>query len=261
MKEKTPHNIKRLFFGFEVHGSLDLRHLKGRMLLPEDHHTTLAFLGSIDIESIQDIPLPPWKIGPAATATHPLFLPRCIALAFELQESSKEFLTYQETLASFLVHAGLLKKKDHFLPHVTLCRPPFNRQEWSDFTKIPLSIGSLHLYESLGQSRYKKIWTHPIELPYEEIPHTADIAFIIRGESLQALALHAYLALASKAPALLKFNFDFNNQSHEDLIASLNATLTKLDIEEGSPLKAVSYHGDIHTTSDGLLKWEMIIDV
>jgi RNA 2',3'-cyclic 3'-phosphodiesterase len=36
--------------------------------------------------------------------------------------------------------------------------------------------------------------------------------------------------------------------------------VTASDVEVGCPFKAVSYHGEIHE-SNGLLQWEMIVDV
>lgn len=269
MEEKILPNIKRLFFGFEVDGAWDEAFPSGRVLLQEDRHTTAAFLGSLDLDQVRHVidsmPLPSWKIGLAAIASRLLILPRCVAFEFELQESSDLFFSYQKELSSHLVKNGLLKEKEQhraFLPHVTLSRPPFNKQKWKEyFKKIPLSIGSFHLYESLGGSRYQKVWTHSMLSPFEEIAHTADIAFTVRGYDLKSLSLHAFFALATKAPSLLNYGFETNAfATLEDLVAGLNASIALLDIDEGSPLKAVSYHGDI-SKADGVLEWRMVVDV
>jgi RNA 2',3'-cyclic 3'-phosphodiesterase len=254
---------KRLFFGFAVGAHLGPLP-KGRLLLEEDRHATVAFLGSQDFEAVkkalEHLPLPPWKIGLAAIGTGTLFLPprnpRCVSLEFALQESLEPFLAYQKELVSYL--AGFINEKRPFLPHITLCRSPFYRREWKNhFKNVPLSINSLHLYESLGGSRYQKVWTHLILPPFEEICHTADIAFKVRGSNLQTLALHAFFALASIAPSLLKYEFKTEDlQNLEDVVAALNQKIAALDIEEGSPLKAVSYHGEFNNG-----EWEMIVDV
>lgn len=272
MESKTQASQKRLFFGFDVSAPWQDAYPEGRLIQEDDRHQTVAFLGSCDYERLKthlnSLPKPTWKVGLIGIAKGLLFLPfkhpSCVSIDWELQESKETFFSYHNEILAFLIKENFLKKEERdFLLHVTLCRKPFKEKEWlAHFEKIPLICGSLHLYESLGSSRYKKIWTFPILPPFEEIPHTADIAFKVRAHSLQQLGLHAFMALASKAKGLLKDDFSMHSfSSLEELIASLNHSIALLDMREGSPLKAVSYHGNIKQNEDGTIEWEMIIDV
>jgi hypothetical protein len=40
----------------------------------------------------------------------------------------------------------------------------------------------------------------------------------------------------------------------------LNEAIARVDEQMGTPFKAVSFHGDIQE-EEGVLKWEMIVDV
>jgi len=120
----------------------------------------------------------------------------------------------------------------------------------------------LTLYESVGNLTYKPIWSHPIAAPFEEFDHTADIAFTVRGETMAQLLLHAATALAFRVPALLPLLPTLPPAvTLEDSVAALNTIIATVDAASGCPLKAVSYHGDITTDADGVLSWEMIVDV
>jgi len=239
-------NIKRLFFGFSAEAPWG-EEPQGRHLLEEDRHVTALFLGSFDLDALPKVPEPSWKVGFVCLPTKMLFLPRCVAL--ELEEDAR-LTSYQKEISNLFP-----KEKRSFLPHVTLARAPFSKSEWH-FKKIPISITNFNLYESLGNSRYKKLWTHNIAAPFEEVPHVADIAFKVRGETLEDLSQNAFYALASRAPGILNYPYDLSLE----MIPALNAAITRLDIEEGSPLKAVSYHGTITKMPD-YFEWEMIVDV
>lgn len=144
--------------------------------------------------------------------------------------------------------------KEHegpWLCHVTLSRKPFDREEWKKaFIPLPLSIHGIHLYESLGQSKYKPIWSSPLIAPFTEIEHTADIAFLIRGDHFIQLHRHAQIALAFRFPPLLQFLNQNTFDNLEDIIIDLNDTIAKADSLIGCPFKAISFHGQIEEKFD-----------
>lgn len=97
--------------------------------------------------------------------------------------------------------------------------------------------------------------------PFEEIEHTADIAFIVRGQSMQEIGAHAQQALCEKFPELTVYKQPFSdNITLDDIIIGLNEMITRADIAEGCGLKAISFHGDVHRENE-ILTWEMILDV
>jgi hypothetical protein len=150
-----------------------------------------------------------------------------------------------------------------FLPHVTLCRSPFDPHHWKkSFTALPVFVKDLHLYESLGNLQYVPQWTYPVLAPFEELEHTADIAFILRGETLTQLQENAFIALAFKSPSLLEFASLLRPVSTlEEIIYNLNQIVSHADADQGCPFKAVSYHGEIDSDEQQILTWEMIVDV
>ena len=111
----------------------------------------------------------------------------------------------------------------------------------------------------MGDLKYEPIWSYPLLKPFEEIDHTADLAFLIRGENLQQLYQNAHLALSFSHPPFIKYIKEDPLENLDSVIRTLNRSLKELDQEEGAPFKAVSYHGSI-SVQDTLL-WEMIIDV
>lgn len=261
---------KRLFFGMEVFAPWPEELPQGRILLPQDRHLTLVFLGNANASKLQTLlpscPKPPFEIGLAAYFDHPIFLPhsRPNVAAWQIQwlEQKELFLKFQKELVFWLKANGFSPRegKGEFLPHVTIARRPFSIREWKEtFEKRPLFIRNLHLCESLGSSRYKVCWTYPILSPFEEKEHTADIAFTIRGKTIQQIHLHAQLALSFHFPPLIRY-FSFPTvQNLDEIVQSLNSIIGKADQEEGAPFKAVSYHGNLGGSD--ILEWEMIVDV
>ncbi len=250
-------DLKRLFFGIEAVAPWPEELPEGRRLLESDRHLTLAFLGERDPSSIDldSFPIPPFSIGIGAIFDRPLFLPerspRVAAWHAHFLELKEEFLEFQKKLVSWL------DLKEKFLSHVTIARAPFSVREWKDrFQKLPVFFQNIHLYESLGYSRYKPIWTYPILSPFTEIEHTADIAFQIRGKSIGQLFLHAQLALSFHFPPLVSY-FDFSEPTTlDEAISMLNGIISRADSEIGTPFKAVSFHGLLEQN-----QWEMIVDV
>ncbi|MDF2550336.1 MAG: putative 2,5 ligase [Chlamydiales bacterium] len=259
-----------LFFGFSIQmpPETDLSEWpKARLLNLEERHLTLAFLGQVDarklLEQIDQIPPPPFKIGMGGLFNCFLPLPpkRPRALTWEVAPFAKEALfLFQSNLQDHLKGMGY-KMDDHpFLPHVTLARTPADLAAWQrQFRPTPLFLKGFHLYQSLGDLRYTPLWTAPLLPPFDVIDHTADEAFLIRGENLTELYQNAHLAIAFSYPPFAKYIKTPSLTHLDDVIRTLNASLSELDREEGSPFKAVSYHGSIATHST--LTWEMIIDV
>lgn len=270
----TSSSGKRLFFGLEALGPWPLKLPNGKIIPEKGRHATLAFLGFTKEERLTDLinstPPLPWQVGLTTIAKAPLLLPpgkpRCLSLEIETLENREGLFTYQESLSALLFNDGFLTVKEKtrgFLPHVTLARAPFESKEWiKNFYKQFITLGSMHLYESLGNSTYKPLHTWPVLPPFEEKNHTADLAFLIRGPSIPSLALHAFSALAGVSPSLFQYMFSWTQvESLDDLIKEINNSIARLDIEEGSPFKAVSYHGDIKNLGNGVFEWEMIVDV
>jgi 2'-5' RNA ligase len=265
---------KRLFFGLGVLAPWPEHLPAGRIIEEKDRHSTLAFLGQADYQKIVEIlplfPEPPFKMALSGVLDQCLFLPRSryprvVAWHVKWLNEENELIKYQENLIEFLQSHDLKPDvKRIFLPHVTLARPPFRQDEWKHaFQKLPCMTNGIHLYESLGHSQYQIIWTYPLSLPFEEFEHTADIAFHIRGENLEQISQHAFLALAFKFPSLLSFMPTTIKEIRDlnDTVILLNDVVGLADAAFGCPFKAVSFHGDLKQEEDHTLHWEMIVDV
>lgn len=214
------------------------------------------------------MPLPTFHVGFSGQFDKILFLPqahpRVVAWQVSWFQKESPLQTYIYVLQEWLKENGF-KTGGHkeFLPHVTLCRAPFDYATWKkEFHKLPLMLKSLHLYESLGQLQYKPIWSHLILPPFEELEHTADIAFKIRGETVDQIYWHALTAMAFKMPELLDYAIESPQIDTVDaIIMQLNAIISRADTALGCMFKAVSLHGEIDLQTDGTLEWEMIVDV
>lgn len=266
MREK----IKRLFFGVEVHAPWPEDLPKGRILDPEHRHITLHFFGNIPYEPLKsllgDISQFPFSIGSVGYFDECLTLPHRHphVVAWHAQwRGDNPLASFQAKLSKWLHSHQYRMDARPWMPHVTLCREPFNPKEWKEsFKPIPFYTSNFHLYESVGSLKYIPIWSATILPPFEEIEHTADIAFIILGESLQQLYLNAFTSLAFKFPELLDFFISGETlQSLDDVIILLNAVICQADAAIGCPMKAISFHGRMAVLENSLLQWEMIVDV
>lgn len=264
-------DIKRLFFGIETHAPWPAHFPKGRLLDESHRHLTLAFLGNIPYtplrEKLNQFPKISWNLGFVgyfdACLALPPHHPHVIAWHAHWLENDSSASNLQKILADWLINHNYSLDKRPWMPHVTLCRQPFDVPTWvEDFAPIPFYASSIHLYESLGNLNYIPIWSHPIKAPFEEVNHTADVAFKIRGINLEQIYRHAFIAMAFKAPELLGFFAPLSSLNHlDDVIIALNNIISRADSEVGCPMKAVSFHGEIIALEDDLLQWEMIIDV
>jgi 2'-5' RNA ligase len=256
--------LKRLFLGMEVVAPWPESLPKGRILDESDRHLTLAFLGDANLPQLQELlnsfPKPPFQIGLAGIFDKALFLRHVAAWHIQWLEREELFLTFQKNLVNWLKSQGLHPKEGKFLSHVTLARRPFSTPEWQkSFHPLPMYVKNIHLCESLGNSEYEVCWNFPILAPFDEIEHTADIAFLVRGENLQQLFLHAQLALCFHFPPMLTFIKNRSVANLDEIVAVLNGMILKADIELGCPFKAVSFHGELQKNQ--FLEWEMIVDV
>lgn len=263
---------KRLFFGASIIAPWPEETPEGRTVAPEHRHLTLAFLGQTDYSLLQPLlpqcPIPLFRVGIVGKSDCLLFLPekqpRVIAYHANWLGHEELLRTYQKQLSAWLhAHHLIAPSEREFLSHISLARKPFDTKEWQmAYTDLPLLISGIHLYESVGGLNYQPLWSHPLILPFEEIEHTADMAFKIRGETKKDLHLHAQMALAFKFPSLLPYlTLDSLTDTWDDMVISLNHIITRADAEIGSPIKAVSFHGTIGQDPQGLFNWEMIIDV
>jgi hypothetical protein len=187
--------------------------------------------------------------------------PRVASWHVQWLEKKEEFLGYQKQLIVWLKEKGFHpKERGEFLSHVTVARQPFEVRDWKEaFEKLPLFSSNLHLCESLGNSRYEVCWTHPAVAPFEEIEHTADLAFVIRGANFSEIFLHAELALSFHFPPLIRYFSTPEIKSEEEVVRELNRLVALADEKEGTPFKAVSYSGVFK--KEQFLEWEMIVDV
>ncbi len=250
----------RLFLGFEVQTPWPKEFGKGRLLEEKDRHLTFLFLGERDPAEVLEALLPPPSVFALGVFDECLFLPvrspRVSAWHAAFLEGNEQLIRYRNELVIQLQ----VNDRD-FLPHLTLARDPHELSSWKkSFQPLPFFCKALHLYESLGNSRYRILWSAPFLVPFEEISHTADVAFQIYGHSLQDLHLHAEIALSFLQPELLSFFTKTKPSSLDEIIISLNEMIAKADSISGCPFKAVSFHGDLKQEKN-LLSWEMIVDV
>jgi 2'-5' RNA ligase len=263
--------IKRLFFGLEVLAPWPHEFPKGRLLADSCRHLTLAFLGQTSYTQLQTLlptlPAFPLQVGLVGTFDQCLFLPEkqphVVAWHVKWLEDVQPLEAFRHDLVAWLKKADIpVDEKNSFLPHVTICRSPQEKDKWqAAFKPLPLIVKDLHLYESLGNCTYKPIWSSQTQLPFEEIEHTADIAFRIWGKDITQMQLHAYAALAFKFPPLLDY-FSYVQKANDldDIVIGLNEIVAKADEELGCPYKAISFHGQLKEV-DQILTWEMIVDV
>jgi len=264
--------IKRLFFGMEIKAPWPEDFPFGRLLDEKHRHMTLAFLGNVDYlklkEALAVFPKPDFKVGFAAKFDQCLFLPphhpRVAAWHIEWLEKEAEAISlYHQILIQWLHEQGFSPSTHaQFLPHVTLARKPFNEKIWrKKFSPLPAIVQDIHLYESVGHLQYLPIWSYTLLPPFEELEHTADIAYHIHGHSFDQLFHHASLALCFHFPLFLTYLEPRQGLSSlEEVIIGLNQLVLRTDQEIGCPFKAVSFHSHLER-QEGMLKWEMIVDV
>lgn len=269
MKEMQEEESKRLFFGAQVEAPWP-DYPPGRMIPEETRHVTMVFLGQNSFSKLQaalkNAPLPLFQVGPVGIAKELVFLPpdkaRVAAFSVKWLDPLASINHYQKVLSEWLQAQGYSLDLRPFFPHVTIARAPFDKKQWEeDFTPLPLFVKAIHLYQSSGNLQYQSLWEFPLLAPFEEFEHTADIAFLVRGNSCEQLHCNAQVALAFKFPPLVKFFTAHLQNSLNETIIALNEMVSAADAEIGCPFKAVSFHGNIKKDAGNILFWEMIIDV
>ena len=263
-------DVSRLFFGAEVEAPWPTELPPGRIIQEENRHLTFAFLGNCSLSALKNhlssLPMPHFSITPIGRCDRLLLLPekepRVVSYHVLWMTKQVELDFFQRGLKSWLKEKGYPVDSRDSLSHITLAREPFDEKEWKEaFFPLPLMLKKIHLYESVGNLCYTPVWTHALSLAFEELDHTADIAFCIRGEDLFQLHLHAHIALSFKFPPFLSYWTPTSPQSLSLLVRDLNRSIALADQQEGCPFKAVSLHGDIMETAQNRLEWEMIVDV
>lgn len=263
---------KRVFFGLETTAPWPAEYPHGRLLDADHRHMTLCFLGNMDFSQLAPLldrlPLPDRAIGWTGAFDKFIFLPErhphVVAYHVQWLDDPSEIIAYQKKLAAWLIEHKLYKpERRDWLPHVTISRPPFHVQEWKhSFSKLPFTASAIHLYESHPNSKYEPIWSYRLQPPFLEIEHTADIAFHVWGRDFQELSMHGQIALAFHYPEILDYiQATGEIRDLDDLVIHMNELVSRVDTEIGAPFKAVSFHGKLEEKDNGILFWEMIVDV
>lgn len=259
---------KKMFFGVSISAPWPDSFPNAKILKENARHLTLAFLGKTDFSALEkelsSFPKAPFKVGLAGLLDELLFLPEKDpnVVAYHATFFNDSLNLYRQHIISWLLERGLYNEdKRPFLPHVTIGRKPKEIQEWKrGFQPMPFMVHRLCLYESLANSEYKTLWQTPFVLPIEEIEHTADIAFTIRGQTNQELFNNAQIALCYADEKMIPYVKELKVDSFDDVVIELNNINSKVDAEQGSSFKAISFHGTT-AKENGLLTWEMFIDV
>lgn len=249
-----------LFLGLETELP-DIKILDGRALKKEDLHITLVFLGAKErqktLELIKKSPPPPFYLPPVALCKKELFLSSVAAFDVEFLNKRNLFFKWRSALDEFFE----IKETRPYIPHITMARGPKNPVFWEKLSfPFPCFFKNLHLYESLGHSRYEKLWTFSFPLIFEPLDHTADYGYVIYGESYDELYLHALATLCFDFPELTSYLNEKSFNSLEDVIIGLNEILSLADEQKGVAIKAISFSSKIQKYGQGL-RWEMIIDI
>lgn len=260
-------DYRRLFFALPASCHWPQNFPEGRVLQPLNRHLTLAFLGKCDWtklnNSLKQLSFSR-KVGSATLFDHCLFLPEKHphVVSWAVLENSPYLSSIKNELQNWLQQEGFSSDQKTFSPHVTIARSPFKIQPWrKNFIPLGVYFHEIHLYESLGHSEYRSLWSFSFLPPFEEISHIADRGFLIRGESIQEIYEHAKIALFFDEPLYLPYvNFKKIVNSLEETIIALNELISLCDEKIGCLYKAVSFTGELKK-DPSVLTWEMIVDV
>ncbi len=268
----------RFFFGYDIKAPWPENEPKGRIIPFESRHMTARFIGtclrSQIINAITSFDFDPFFLTGILNAIIllPAKDPHCLSLVFKPIMGAQSSIDLQISLEKLLLDTRIdtrLLQQNHIerLPHVTLCRTPFDAEEWrKEFHPLTCYCSELTLFETVGPLKYHKIKSWPLLSPFEVLDHTADLAFWIHGRNYTELFYNALLALSFFYLPFSKF-IPTQHPSFTHLgivIDSLNEVISKIDIEIGSPFKAVSRHERTEhklVCDIQMMSWEMIVDV
>ncbi|KPK33053.1 MAG: hypothetical protein AMS24_02325 [Chlamydiae bacterium SM23_39] len=262
---------KRLFLAFDIFSPWIEEEPKGRYIDKNFRHLTLIFLGNVKKEKIDEIisklPIPSFQIGAVGIFDKILFIPhfhpRVVAFNINWLILEKDILEYRKDLISFFKKLDILVDEKPFLSHVTVARKTFDKKSWKkNFIKLPLAIKKINLYESLKNSNYQSLFSYDLISPFEELEHTADIAFKINGYDYNHLFINGFIALCFKFFKFIEYfpKKVFFIKNIDDVIIELNDLISRMDSEIGSPFKAVSFQANV-VSKQNYLEWEMVVDV
>lgn len=198
---------KRVFLALGVEAAWP-KEPPGRPVPQASRHVTLKFIGAMNekdemslIESLSHLPR---SLGFAGMVEKVFFLPERDprVAAYHVMVGNKPRLNrFKEGLLGTLN----LTDTSPWLSHTTAARAPFSKHDWEAFfSPFPCVMSTLHLYQSFPDLDYRPLATYHLHPPFEEIPHEADFAYLIRGETIEELYFHALYALAFQYPVLLK---------------------------------------------------------
>lgn len=263
--------MKRLFVALRIEAPWPEELPRGRVIAAEVRHLTLSFLGQQDegkvLSLMPAMPPYPLALGTAGYFDKCLFLPhghpRVVSWHLALGEQEKPLSDFAHSVQEYFHAQGIeVEQKNTWLPHATIAREPFFSEDWEkSFTPLPFAITGCALFESQGNLHYESLWQIPFVPPFEKLSHTADIGFLVRGQTYEQLYHNARIALAFEYPPFLAYESNgAAPQSFEDVVRTLNQLVTAMDVATGSPFKAVSYHGQAKPLGN-YMEWEMIVDV
>lgn len=252
---------KRLFFAAPVQAAWPEDLPQGRILDEKVRHITIAFLGLVPVPGLAEIPDIRFTFAPAGFCRKWALLKHVAAAEPEWLTGKDSFFRFHDELKSWLLSKDYPVDPRPFYPHITAARTPLDRKTWEKTPcRVPFFLSGIYLYESLGNHTYVPLWGQKLIPPFEEIEHTADIAFNLQAPDLKSLFAHAQLALAFKFPQLVSYMQTQEIASLDELISRLNGMIAEADRAVGCPFKAVSYYGHLTKQQDGV-KWTMIVDV
>jgi 2'-5' RNA ligase len=244
----------------------------GKLIPDESKHMTLVFLGAVSHPTLTQIksgfPDPSWMLGPAGFFDAVEFLPPRaprVVVWHAKWVYDPGVATYQTQLKNWVSSLGIQVERRVFLPHVTLARSPFEMDSWKkQFVPLPFCVTGVHVFRSFPNSVYQSLWERPLKPVFEELEHTADRAYSIRGRTYADLLSHAWLTLSGVEPGLLTLPFPRSQvQNLNQVVEQINVNLSMADEQIGVPVKAVSYAGDVKpvTQTQPWIEWKMICDV
>jgi RNA 2',3'-cyclic 3'-phosphodiesterase len=261
----------RLFIGIDFVAKWPEQFPDIDIIKEENRHLTLLFLGNKKEkvkEKLLEFPKPGDTLSSSGIFDKYVGIPkknsRLIALEGHLINGIN-LEEYRYNIIDWFKHHQIEYEeyKRSFYPHLTICRKNFTLSKWEkQIVKVPFYLKGVHLYQSHQNSEYIKLKSYLFTPIFTQVEHTADIAFLIRGKDLQSLYINAQIALEFQFENFLNF-LDLTTKiiSKEQLVMALNTIVSNLDIEIGSPLKAISFHGKFQEKKTGYFEWEMIIDV
>jgi 2'-5' RNA ligase len=194
----------RLFLALKVRAPWPKESFKGKMIQEEFRHITLAFLGQTNeetylelIKDLKKVKLPPFALFGYFDHFLPLpkSSPRLLSWHATFSYDEKEIYAFAEEMKLFFKERGLLKKEDKaWLPHVSICRKPFDFLSWKkSFKPLPFYATDLCLYEAIGNLKYREVLKRPLLTPFS---FANEKEVHIKAKTHEELYLHTLSAMS-----------------------------------------------------------------